>query len=586
MIWGFMTQDWSICSAIPQRMTTSDKTFVCDCEQWMRSACPREVLYKKIGTKSYCVLHYPDKDKKELFKRVLDRKIKAQDFDFSGVWFPQDIDFSDLTMTKVSFRKAILKVHVRFNKTKFISKADFRGAEFVYVDFSGAQFMEVDFKDAHFKRALFFKARFAGDAHFNPAQFATRAEFAGAEFCGRANFGNARLIEAYFANAKFANVADFGRVEFAGPNFSKTQFSGLANFAEATFSGTPIFKTAHFVETNFSKAKFNTGAAFEDVTFRGDADFNAASFSAATTFNNTEFERKAFFNGTEFGLTSVSNGESGPITTGEGQNKKVVLFTNSTFKDRVVFENNAFAPDVTLRFNGTVFEHANRVMFHNLNLRPMWFIGVDSRGLQFINVRWRKLRSPKLISGEIRTLEDQGVVAAYESLEIACRQLAANAEENSRYEEAARFRLIANAAKRKKSWRNLTARPGKWESWSNLNPLLWLYGLLSGYGERVMQAAFVLVGIALIFALLFYVGQRKEGWWQPRQEDPKLSVQQAAKLRDFREAVIYSLNVMALQKPSPAPDAAVARVLVLLETVLGPLQAALLALAIRRKFMR
>ena len=43
---------------------------------------------------------------------------------------------------------------------------------------------------------------------------------------------------------------------------------------------------------------------------------------------------------------------------------------------------------------------------------------------------------------------------------------------------------------------------------------------------------------------------------------------------------------MTLQKPEPLPANKRAKTLVLLETVLGPVQAALLALAIRRKFMR
>jgi len=54
----------------------------------------------------------------------------------------------------------------------------------------------------------------------------------------------------------------------------------------------------------------------------------------------------------------------------------------------------------------------------------------------------------------------------------------------------------------------------------------------------------------------------------------------------FRRALIYSAGVMTLQKPEPKPATTTAQAVVLLETVLGPVQAALLALAIRRKFMR
>ena len=54
----------------------------------------------------------------------------------------------------------------------------------------------------------------------------------------------------------------------------------------------------------------------------------------------------------------------------------------------------------------------------------------------------------------------------------------------------------------------------------------------------------------------------------------------------FSRALAYSAGVMTLQKPEPRPATIAGQTLVLLETVLGPVQAALLALAIRRKFMR
>jgi hypothetical protein len=52
------------------------------------------------------------------------------------------------------------------------------------------------------------------------------------------------------------------------------------------------------------------------------------------------------------------------------------------------------------------------------------------------------------------------------------------------------------------------------------------------------------------------------------------------------DAVRYSINVSILQKPDPKPQSSFAKWLVIVETVLGPAQAALLALALRRRFMR
>jgi hypothetical protein len=54
----------------------------------------------------------------------------------------------------------------------------------------------------------------------------------------------------------------------------------------------------------------------------------------------------------------------------------------------------------------------------------------------------------------------------------------------------------------------------------------------------------------------------------------------------FSRALTYSAAVMTFQRPEPKPATTAAQTIVLFETILGPVQAALLALAIRRKFMR
>jgi hypothetical protein len=55
---------------------------------------------------------------------------------------------------------------------------------------------------------------------------------------------------------------------------------------------------------------------------------------------------------------------------------------------------------------------------------------------------------------------------------------------------------------------------------------------------------------------------------------------------DYSRSLLYSLKVMLLQKPEPKPATFWADAMVILQMILGPLQAALLALAVRRKFMR
>jgi hypothetical protein len=98
----------------------------------------------------------------------------------------------------------------------------------------------------------------------------------------------------------------------------------------------------------------------------------------------------------------------------------------------------------------------------------------------------------------------------------------------------------------------------------------------------------VLVGIWLLFALLYtQVGFAR---WEPRRSNEKEAMteqrDEVGEPLKLKRALTYSFGVMTLQKPEPRPATTAAQSFVILETILGPLQAALLALAIRRKFMR
>lgn len=55
---------------------------------------------------------------------------------------------------------------------------------------------------------------------------------------------------------------------------------------------------------------------------------------------------------------------------------------------------------------------------------------------------------------------------------------------------------------------------------------------------------------------------------------------------DFQKALIYSTAVSLLQRPEPRPLTPLASAAVLVQTIFGPVQVALLILAIRRRFMR
>ena len=102
------------------------------------------------------------------------------------------------------------------------------------------------------------------------------------------------------------------------------------------------------------------------------------------------------------------------------------------------------------------------------------------------------------------------------------------------------------------------------------------YWLLSGYGE--------LQGRALIWlGLILFVFTGLYTWADfPREQDLTWS----NFLPSLWQAMIYSLGVMTRQRLTIEPEPGLIQFLVILEGVLGPLQIAVFALAIRRKFMK
>lgn len=113
-----------------------------------------------------------------------------------------------------------------------------------------------------------------------------------------------------------------------------------------------------------------------------------------------------------------------------------------------------------------------------------------------------------------------------------------------------------------------------------------LYRYLSGYGEKIGLALGWLVGIWLLFAVLY----TQVGFGHPQSSFAPIAAVSAANEvgtpQRLPKALAYSLGVITLQRPDPRPFTTTASFLVLAETILGPIQAALLILAIRRRFMR
>jgi hypothetical protein len=469
----------------------SESNFVCDCEEWMLSACAGEPFYQVHAGRRYCVLHFPGKEKSADFQKVFQRKLDSTDFNFRGVWFPDELAFS---------------------KFDFGADADFQGATFI----STANFVASSFGG----RVDFFRAVFTAEASFANAVFTSDIDFYEATFAAEADF---RAVT-------FSAGTEFRRVTFGGAaNFRYATFSAKANFRSSTFSAIAVFDFAGFgAAADFSEATFSAAASFRTTTFSGDAEFINCTLGARTDFWNVIFKGDVNFEGNE---------------------------TTAVFGD---------TSSLNLQF--ARIAKPDHLSFHTLVLRPSWFVNVDASNFLFTNVEWRQ----RSINGEIKSVRDKGVSSPHFLLAIAFRQLAVNAEDNHRFEEASMFRYMAMDVRRRERWRGLAF----WR-------LSWWYWLASGYGERVLQAFLVSLAVLVLFAVLYV--SPIAGGWEPRSNGSVGDVNLSTR---FATALTYSAGVMTLQKPDPRPTTPAAQTLVLLETIFGPVQVALLALAIRRKFMR
>jgi hypothetical protein len=563
--------------------------------------------------------------------------------DFTSVRVEKNAGFSGaLFYGKTRFHAILIGGRTGFHKAKFHGKADFISSHFREdVSFNEAIFnVDADFTSARFDSNIdFSSAQLRGEAEFNSAEIIGRTNFSAAEFFGDAYFSPARFgAETNFRIAKFHGDCNFGSAVFAREaGFGGARFEGNAYFSKAKFKRGVVFDTARFAgDANFKGARFDAFASFNTTRFNAEAIFKEAIFGENTDFSAAQFMESAYFEKSVF---------SKNLKFFNAVFHQDCLFINAIFKSAVFadfgqarfmdlarFMKNTIDEGAEFYFGETTFEKPEHVYFHSLKMQTRWFINVDIRKFNFENIVFPILQEyipterelPKAGQmlqrlEEIRgnTLPDD-IAEPRELLITVYRRLADNAEENKRFEEASNFRYIAmelarggvgmssslknlsfrilgtvkSIDKYSKDFTNLFFTKIGVKSAGSFNPLLWLYWLSSGYGERSWRAFMVLLYIWVIFAL-FYMSP----WFcsfdplkpgtapQTKTAAAEESKKQPESLF-FGEALAYSFAVVALQKPEPKPLGPFTYGLVLMETVLGPVQAALLALAIRRKFMR
>lgn len=253
----------------------------------------------------------------------------------------------------------------------------------------------------------------------------------------------------------------------------------------------------------------------------------------------------------------------------------------------------------TLYFNDVRTIDKATVSLHRAQLAQARFSGTNIERFNFSNVTWPRIGKRACIfeEQELRAGKrfekpagEADLADMAERVTENYRQLVLNYEAKRNYELAESFHFSEMEMLRLKAANGLPRRLGALRPYLNA---YWLYRVVSGYGANYGRAALVLASLLLAFALAFMFNglQFKDG----RSFDYSIassashpatpSVQTLA--ADYGTALALTLSIATLQKERPLEPAGLSgAVLSSLLVLFIPAQAALLLLALRRKFRR
>ncbi|HSK70893.1 MAG TPA: pentapeptide repeat-containing protein [Pyrinomonadaceae bacterium] len=336
-----------------------------------------------------------------------------------------------------------------------------------------------------------------------------------------------------FEKRREEGQTDFRSVVFPISIEYTGELSGDLNFTGATFYHRVVFENAEINNLNFNEAYFTdiSELVIKNSVCRGKINFDKASI-----------EGKVFLNGKN---------------------------------ERVLFMNPANA----LSLKDAQIEKTHWINFRSIRLLPHYFVDVDASKFVFLDCEWRDANEKDFVIAE------EIMRPSHKEIAQTCNQLAANYEENRHYDESSDFRYGAMEAK----------RLGYKSTFTKIFNLYWLYKWTSGYGESRLWATFVLLVLIGLFSVFYATDFASFDYGENPPKPAETFVGQTCdKMRVIGnpngmtvcDGIVHSLAVASFQRPDPKPNDALTKFLVTLETILVPIQAALLALAIRRKFMR
>jgi hypothetical protein len=330
-------------------------------------------------------------------------------------------------------------------------------------------------------------------------------------------------------------------------DFSHTTFTQEAFFAGAIFTQEASFTGATFIQrANFTGATFTQRVYFARTTFTQTANFSHTTFMSEANFQEARFTGEIWLRGSRF----------------HGR----VLFTGRLEDGQTV---PIFSEAQAVDFRDVVFG-ASDVIFRHADLRTCRFLNTDLRQVSLADITWARTGQRQCLYDEIAPLTPEGTLP-WGQLEQLYRQLKRNYEEQRDYERAGHFHYGEKEMRRKNPKTSLGHRF-----------LLWLYWLISGYGERIWKPL-VAAGFVLVAFMLVYLCYRLT----PTKPSTSIHPLALNNIVTWGEALVYSFRVMTLQKPQDfVLSGSLIKLIYTLQSFIGPLLIGLLALAVRQRLKR
>ncbi|HZM87946.1 MAG TPA: pentapeptide repeat-containing protein [Blastocatellia bacterium] len=513
---------------------------------------------------------------------------------------------SEVDALENRFRSAFGQLLKQLEADPQIDTCEFSWFEFPRINFDRRLFKKkIDLYSSKFKQgASFVNTVFEHEADFSSCSIQGESSFRGATFQEPSSFAMVRFDQTGFDKAKFCRGVDFAQATFAGKTtFYETIFgdpsmmqeNDKSEFKSTVFKNEANFYKAHFnTKTNFEDATFEEEAAFAASDFEEDANFKKAAFNTKAVFLKFSFKKAVDFTWATFGADVLVSGVSF---------KEFVNFNGVTLAQRTSFEANdegSFESGCSFRW---LKIPANAlVTFENLNLEQASFVDSDLTRILFRDVKWyqppfnwtRWHRRRVALWDEYRDKSDER--RGYEKIAENYHQLVLNYESRRDYNTAEDFHIGEMETQRKKKGAGL--KPG-WRRRvkERINPY-GIYWLFSNYGSSYWQAFIVLLAMLLTFSLIFlYSG------FQPSKESagsPAMMIEYnlvpdaqhhpvgfGQWIDDYARAILFSLSIITFQRErfyEPVGDWS--RFWLFLSVLLLTTQAAMVLLAIRRRFKR